>query len=75
MSFHEDLCRLGIGHAAENLALLNRIAVSLLFRDPSAPILHPSETNPDGTSSNIHTRVRRATVRTTTALSSVDSLH
>ncbi len=28
MSFPEDLCRLRTGHAAENLALLNRIAVS-----------------------------------------------
>lgn len=33
MSFHEDLCRLRTGHAAENLALLNRIAVSLLKAD------------------------------------------
>jgi predicted transposase YbfD/YdcC len=33
MSFHEDLCRLRTGHAAENLALLNRISVSLLKAD------------------------------------------
>ncbi len=33
MSFPEDLCRLRTGHAAENLALLNRIAVSLLKAD------------------------------------------
>lgn len=33
MSFHEDLCRLRTGHAAENLALLNRIALSLLKAD------------------------------------------
>jgi predicted transposase YbfD/YdcC len=33
MSFHEDLCRLRTGHAAENLALLNRIAISLLKAD------------------------------------------
>ena len=33
VSFHEDLCRLRTGHAAENLALLNRIAVSLLKAD------------------------------------------
>ena len=33
MSFHEDLCRLRTGHAAENLALLNRISISLLKAD------------------------------------------
>jgi len=33
MSFHEDLCRLRTGHAAENLALINRIALSLLKAD------------------------------------------
>ena len=33
MSFHEDLCRLRTGHAAENLTLLKRIAVSLLKAD------------------------------------------
>ena len=35
VSFHEDLCRLRTGHSAENLALLNRIAVSLLKADQS----------------------------------------
>jgi predicted transposase YbfD/YdcC len=33
VSFHEDLCRLRTGHSPENLALLNRIAVSLLKAD------------------------------------------
>ena len=33
MSFPEDLCRLRTGHAAENLALLNRISISLLKAD------------------------------------------
>lgn len=33
VSFQEDLCRLRTGHSPENLALLNRIAVSLLKAD------------------------------------------
>ncbi len=33
VSFHEDLCRLRTGNSPENLALLNRIAVSLLKAD------------------------------------------
>ena len=33
MSFHDDLCRLRTGHPAENLALLNRLSVSLLKAD------------------------------------------
>lgn len=33
VSFHEDLCRLHSGHSAENLALINRISLSLLKAD------------------------------------------
>jgi predicted transposase YbfD/YdcC len=37
VSFHEEGCRLRSGHAAENIALMNKVALNLLKNEKKAP--------------------------------------
>ena len=38
MSFREDDCRVRVGHAAENLAILRHLGLNLLRREPTAKV-------------------------------------